>query len=159
LSAGFPPYNRRVHFTDYNTRLAAYAVLVNENDEILLTWFNGGAGESEQGWSLPGGGVNFDEGIEDAVVRETYEETGYVVEVGPLLAMSHFTAPFSRRRALPFRSQRLLFAATIVGGQLGTIEVGGTTDFARWIPLADFPLPEHSVGIVDLAVKCLERRN
>ena len=30
-----------MHFTEYDTRLAAYAVLVNEVDEILLTWFNG----------------------------------------------------------------------------------------------------------------------
>jgi 8-oxo-dGTP diphosphatase len=141
-----------VHFTEYDTRLAAYAVLVNDENEILLTWFNGGSGGWNARWSLPGGGVEFDEGIEDAVVREVHEETGYVVEVGSVLAFHHFTGPRSSRVSRPFRSQRVLFDARIVGGRLGTVEVGGTTDFARWVPLADFPLAEATATIVDLAV-------
>ncbi|MCK0112716.1 NUDIX domain-containing protein [Ornithinimicrobium sp. F0845] len=144
-----------MHFTEYDTRLAAYAVLVNDAGEILLTWFNGGADRANACWSVPGGGVEFDEGIEDAVVRETYEETGYDVQVGPLLATHHFTGPASRRASRPFRSQRLLFEATIVGGRLGTTEQDGTTDFARWVRLADFPLPEPTADVVDVAVERL----
>lgn len=147
-----------MHFTEYDTRLAAYAVLVSDADEILLTWFNGGSDGGRPGWSLPGGGVEYDESIEDAVVRETYEETGYVVEIGSVLAIDHVTAPPSERMARAYRSQRFLFDARIVGGRLGTVEVGGTTDFARWVSLADLPLGEHSAGIVDLAVQRLERR-
>ena len=58
-----------MHFTDYSIRLAAYAVVVNERDELLLTWFNGGPRGLEPGWSLPGGGVDFDERIQDAVTK------------------------------------------------------------------------------------------
>jgi len=97
--------------------------------------------------------VEFDEAIEDAVVREAYEETGYAVRVGPLLATHHFTGPASRRSSRAFRSQRLLFEATIVGGRLGTTEQDGTTDFARWVPLADFPLAERTADVVDLVVE------
>lgn len=148
-----------MHFSEYDTRLAAYAVLVNEAQEILLTWFNGGSDGGYPAWSLPGGGVEYDERIEDAVVRETYEETGYAVEVGPLVAIHHFTAPAGRRFARPYRSQRFLFDARIVGGQLGTVEVGGSTDFARWVPLGDFPLSQRTADVVDLAVRDLEHRD
>ncbi|WP_324652867.1 NUDIX hydrolase [Georgenia sp. H159] len=147
-----------MHFTDYDTRLAAYAVLVNESGEILLTWFNGGSDGGRPGWSLPGGGVEYDEGVEDAVVREVHEETGYVVEIGSILAMHHVTAPPGPRSRRAYRSQRFLFDARIVGGRLGTVEVDGTTDFARWVALADFPLREHTADIVELAVERLGRR-
>ncbi len=32
-------------------------------------------------WTLPGGGVHFHETLQDAVVREWYEETGFEIEV------------------------------------------------------------------------------
>lgn len=47
---------------------------------MLLTWFNGG-GRARPGWTMPGGGVEFDESIQDAVAREVFEETGYTVDV------------------------------------------------------------------------------
>lgn len=122
-----------MHFTEYDTRLAAYAVIVSEQGEILLTWFNGQGG-ARPGWSLPGGGVEFDETLTQAVEREVLEESGYRVEVGALLADHHFTVK-DHPRGRPLRSQRFLYAATIVGGELGTLEVGGSTDFARWVPL------------------------
>ncbi|MCA0253464.1 MAG: NUDIX domain-containing protein [Actinobacteria bacterium] len=146
-----------MHFTEYDTRLAAYAVIVNEADEILLTWYNG-EGMLAPKWTLPGGGVEFDEAVADAVVREVYEESGYHVEVGPLLAAPHFTLMNSDELARPFRSQRFLYAAAIVGGQLGTTEVGGTTDLARWVPLgAVRDLAEERADIVDLAVSLAHR--
>lgn len=147
-----------MHFTEYDTRLAAYTVIINEANEILLTWYNG----ERQGtpkWTMPGGGVEFDESLVDAVVREVYEETGYHVEVGHFLAESHFTLERSNLSPRPFRAQRFLYAATIVGGELGTTEVGGTTDLARWIPLADVPfLDAERADIVDLATKLVGKK-
>ncbi|WP_238695252.1 TIGR03086 family metal-binding protein [Ornithinimicrobium flavum] len=146
-----------MHFTGYSTRLAAYAVLVDDREQILLTWFNGGSRRAGAGWSLPGGGVDFDEGIRAGLVREVHEETGYAVRVGELLAEHHFTGPAHERDGRPFRSQRLVFAAEIVGGELGTTEVGGTTDFARWVPLADLAA-EPLVDIVRLGVRAWQGR-
>jgi mutator protein MutT len=36
-------------------------------------------------WSLPGGGVELGETLEDSVVREMLEETGLEIEVGPVI--------------------------------------------------------------------------
>lgn len=140
-----------MHFTEYDTRLAAYALITNDADEILLSWFNGSVSGSEPTWTMPGGGVEFDETIHDAVVREVHEETGYHVEVGQLLAEHHFTLERSVLSERPFRSQRFILAATIVGGKLGTTEVDGTTDYAQWVPIADLPELPHA-GIIDVAL-------
>lgn len=141
-----------MRFTEYDVRLAAYALIVDDADRVLLTWYNGQGGLAPK-WTMTGGGVEFGESLTDAVVREVYEETGFDVEVGELLAESHVTRARSTASPRPFRSQRFLYAATIVGGELGTTEVGGTTDPARWVPLADVAnLDAERADIVDLAV-------
>jgi len=139
-----------MHFTEYDTRLAAYAALVDDRDRLLVAWFNG----SGPCWSMPGGGVEFDESIEDAVVREVYEETGYHVTLGPLLFTHHVVADSDERTGRPFKSQRLVFRAEVVSGTLGTVEVGGTTDRAEWIALADLER-EPCAEIVRLTVAAL----
>ncbi len=142
-----------MHFTDYDTRLAAYALLAAKDRSILLTWFNGSRW-SEPCWILPGGGVDFDESIADAVVREVFEETGYRADVGPVLAEHHFTVPRTDSRR-PIRSQRFILGARIVGGELGTTEVDGSTDFAQWIAIGAVSDLEPRADIVDVAISIL----
>jgi hypothetical protein len=48
--------------------------------------------------------------------------------------------------------------ARIAGGKLGTTEVGGTTDFAEWVPIAHVPTLAPRAGIVDVALEALARR-
>jgi 8-oxo-dGTP diphosphatase len=144
-----------MEFTDYHTRLAAYVLLVDEQDRALLAWWNG-EGHSDPEWSLPGGGIEFDESILDGVVREVFEETGYHVEPGALLAEHHFTA---RGRTFDgwFRAQRFVFDATITGGELGTTEVDGSTDHAAWVPLAELE-GQPRADIVDVALAARRER-
>lgn len=141
-----------MEFTDYHTRLAAYVLLVDEVDgqeQVLLAWWNG-EGHSDPSWSLPGGGIDFEESVIDGMVREVYEETGYHVAPGPLLVEDFFTGT-GRTFDGPFRSQRFVFEATITGGELGTTEVDGSTDHAAWVPLAELD-GRSRVGIVDVAL-------
>lgn len=142
-----------MHFTEYDTRLAAYGLLTSKDGLILLTWFNGGTG-GEPGWTMPGGGVEFGESIAAAVSREVLEETGYQVVAGRVLAEHHFTVARTHTHR-PFRSQRFILEATITGGKLGTVETDGTTDFARWVPIAKVPSLAQRKDIVDIAMGLL----
>jgi 8-oxo-dGTP diphosphatase len=147
-----------VHYTDFDTRVAAYAVIVDDQDRILLTWFNG-EGRATPGWSLPGGGVDYGETVVDGLVREVHEEAGYDVEVGDPLTVSTYHGEVSALSGRPFRAVRILYAATIVGGELGTTEVGGSTDFAEWVPIDAVAEQPSRASIVDLAVSEHRRRS
>ena len=127
-----------LHTTEYDSRLAAYAVVVDEHDRVLLALWNE---FSEPLWTLPGGGVELNETVEAGVVRELLEETGYDVEPGRVLGVDTVVVSPDERtvdRDRWFRGIRVVYEATIVGGSLRH-EVDGTTDEARWIPLADVP--------------------
>ena len=125
-------------FIDYDTRLGAYAVIERDGHVLLALWNE----PSVPTWTLPGGGVELHETVEEAVVREVREETGYDVELGALLGVDTFVmTPAQRFEPVgdrPQRNVRVFFAATVTGGAL-TPEADGTTDEARWVPLADVP--------------------
>ena len=140
-------------FTEYDTRLASYAVIVDDDERILLALFNQGPVPQ---WTLPGGGVELHETVEEATVRELREETGYDVELGPLLGVDSWVIPPAdriHRTQRPMKSVRVMFQARVVGGEL-THELDGTTDEARWIPVRDVPDLPH-VRIVATALSLL----
>jgi len=142
---------RPLHHTEYDSRLAAYAVVVDDQDRLLLALWNELA---EPLWTLPGGGVELDETVEDAAVREVREETGYDVELGRILGVDTIVvAPEERTvdRDRWFRGIRVVYEAEVVGGRLRD-EVDGTTDEARWIPLADVPNLAR-VELVDVGLR------
>lgn len=139
-----------MHFTEYDTRVAVYVLLTDEQQRILLTWFRGDE-FNPPCWSLPGGAIEFNESLRDAAIRETYEETGYHVSVQQMLVDSFQTAP-AAAESRPFRSQRFLYAGTIIGGAVGTTETHGSTEFARWVPIAELPVLESRGEIVDMAI-------
>lgn len=59
-------YNATIEFNDKKTRLRA-SMLVIKDDEILL-------GKEDGYLSIPGGGLEPDESVVDAGIRETQEE-------------------------------------------------------------------------------------
>jgi 8-oxo-dGTP pyrophosphatase MutT (NUDIX family) len=75
------PYRRR----------SARVLLLDGADRLLLFRFHFNRGEPDSGrrWLTPGGGVDEQESLPQAAVRELREETGLVVgpeELGPLVA-------------------------------------------------------------------------
>jgi ADP-ribose pyrophosphatase YjhB (NUDIX family) len=67
----------------------ASAVIINQDKHILLEKLTY---QDIYPWGLPGGNLNYGEEPEDAVVRETREETGLEVEVKRLLLAKNANA-------------------------------------------------------------------
>lgn len=138
-------------FRDYDTRLAAYVVLRDERDMVLLALRNEGPTPL---WTLPGGGVELHETVEEAAVREVREETGYDVALGRVLGVDTHVVPVEERvsepRHRPLKAVRIVFDGRIAGGTL-THEVDGTTDEARWFPRTEVAVLPR-VPLVDTAM-------
>lgn len=61
---------------------AALALVVNQNGKYLITLRNDQKNkQTHNKWEIPGGGIEFGETPEDAVIRETKEEVGLDVTI------------------------------------------------------------------------------
>lgn len=138
-----------LHFTDYSTRLAGYALIVQDG-QVLLSWYNAMGGNGTPCWSLPGGGIDYEEDLPTGVAREVYEESGYLVDVGRPLTTSTVTGEGPDGR--PWKAVRVIFEATVTGGSLGTVEVGGSTDRAAWLPIDQVANEPAVADLVHLAL-------
>ena len=142
------------------TRVAAYAVCVDDRRRILLCRVAPGATRDRDGWwMLPGGGVDHGEHPRDAVLRELVEETGLAGEVVDLLEVdswSRLLPAWEAAAAAHVHSIGILYRVRITGGDLRP-EVGGTTDEARWFSFAD-ARRAPIVDAVTLAIRCIESR-
>ena len=117
-------------------RVAAYAVILREG-RILLSRLAPYLSATER-WTLPGGGIDFGEHPDDALVREVHEETGLSATVGrPLLVDSE------RKHATisdtDMHSVRLVYDATVAADapEPHVVEVDGSTVDAAWHAVDD----------------------
>ena len=89
-------------------RIAAGALVV-ENDRLLVVRHRI-VGRYDF-WVPPGGGVLGAEELTTAAIRETFEETGLVVEVGALAYVDEIASP-------EFRQCKFWYLAHVTGGSL-----------------------------------------
>ena len=130
-------------------RIAAYGVIIREGEILLSHWNEYG----RSGWTLPGGGIEGAEHPAVAAKREIFEETGYEASVDRLLGIDTMVVPAAKRHtgAAPLYAMRVVYRASVVGGQLRN-EVGGSSDEAKWFPLAEVPQLKR-VSLLDIALR------
>lgn len=119
----------------FDTRLAAY-VLVEHDDKVLLTLWDMRHRDPRfiPRWSLPGGGVELGEAIQDGAMREVLEETGYIVDELNLLDVTTGVIPASKRYSgggHPMQTVAVTYTAKLKGGELRA-ELNGSTSQAAW---------------------------
>jgi len=120
-------------------RFAAYAV-VESGRGLLATEYSDLTAVSGR-WGMPGGGLDDGEEPTDAVIREVHEETGQAVEVGDLVLVqsSHWVGRSPRGGVEDFHAVRLVYRATCPEPTDPVVhDRGGTTESARWVPLASW---------------------
>ena len=91
-------------------------------------------------WSIPGGRIEPGETDAEALVREMSEETGLVVEVGPLIG--RVRRPGLDGAVIDIRD----YAATVTGG---TLRPGDDAADARWVNMADMGSLEITEGLIE----------
>lgn len=132
-------------------RVAAYAVVTDEDDRVLLArWTEG----RRMAWTMPGGGLEDGEDPENAVRRELLEETGFRIETTELLGIHSRVIPGSRRihkAEVPLHTLRIVYRARIIGGSL-RFEKNGSTDMAGWFSTSEIERLQR-VRLVDIALR------
>ncbi|WP_231930312.1 NUDIX hydrolase [Friedmanniella luteola] len=121
-------------------RVAAYAVVLSDRG-LLATEYSDRTAVPGR-WGMPGGGIDADEQPADAVLREVGEETDQSVVLDDLVSVqtSHWVGRSPRGTLEDFQAVRLVYRATCPEPrEPRVLDVGGTTESARWVPLATWP--------------------
>lgn len=132
-----------------HTRMGAYALCVDAGRVLLTQIWEGDVDAGK--WSLPGGGIDFGEGVVAGLHRELQEETGLVGEVhGVLDVVDHVYPPW--RGWGPLHAIAVVYAVA-ARGEPHVVEVDGSTVAVRWVPLAEAAtLPLTALAVHGLAL-------
>lgn len=103
-------------------------------------------------WSLPGGGVELGETLEDSIVREMLEETGLDIEVGPVVEVFD---RITRDDAGEVQYHFVLvdYLCWPVGGEL---RASSDVADARFVDPADLPQYKLTAKASDVIARALE---
>lgn len=116
----------------------AYCLISNDRNQILMV-YNGDV----DSWSMPGGLVEEGETIEQAAIREVYEETGLEVEINNMLAINECQSINKNEHAIFFT-----VGASIKGGSIEILNPNEIT-VVKWMDIeeADLLMLYHKDGI------------
>jgi 8-oxo-dGTP pyrophosphatase MutT (NUDIX family) len=103
------------------------AALVVTDEGVLLVRHR--AGDSVY-HLLPGGGVDYRETLEDALVREVREETGFVITVDDPIFLSDTIDPRGSRHVV-----NIVFRARIIGGAPTTAPCDARVEATEVVPV------------------------
>ncbi|HET6950277.1 MAG TPA: NUDIX domain-containing protein [Acidimicrobiales bacterium] len=115
---------------DAPRHLAAYALCWDPEDRLLLVRMS--AGPDRGRWTLPGGGVEWGEHPDRALVRELHEEAGLVgVAPGRVVAVYSHTYPRGGARPVGLHHVGLVYEVRSEDVALRS-EQDGSTDRCAW---------------------------
>ncbi len=117
---------RRIAREYPDTPLVGVGAIIIDADRVVL--IRRGVPPSMGEWSIPGGLVRVGEGLLDAVAREALEETGLVVNPGPLVELVERVFPDEHSRV----KYHYVVADYLCSIAEGTLQAGSDADDAKW---------------------------
>lgn len=109
---------------------AVKAFIVNEKEEVLVLKRNSNLPHSPGAYDIPGGRLDNGEALFLGLKREVREETGLEVEIGPVLAVNHFTRDDLQRITM------LIFLCSIEGRGKVSLREKEAVSF-EWLSVKD----------------------
>jgi mutator protein MutT len=103
-------------------------------------------------WSIPGGAVEAGETLEACVVREMNEETGFVVEVGPVVEVLDRITRDDEGRVL-YHFVLIDYLCRPVGGELRAGSDVAEAVLAEPAELAQYELTEKALAVIERALE------
>jgi mutator protein MutT len=103
-------------------------------------------------WSIPGGAVETGETLESCLIREMAEETGFVVEVGPVVEVLDRITHDDDGRVL-YHFVLIDYLCWPVGGELRAGSDVAEAVLAEPSELAQYQLTEKALAVIERALE------
>lgn len=130
--------------------MVAVGVLVVDGDRVLLV--QRGRPPQVGRWTVPGGGVEVGETLEEAALRELAEETGLGCTLGPVVEVLDRVVRDEAGR-VEYHYVILDFVGT---APTGTLRAASDCADARWVPIAELDAWETTDGLLPVVRRAHE---
>ena len=121
--------------------VVAVGVLLLDGDRVLLV--QRGRPPQVGRWTVPGGGVEVGETLEEAALRELGEETGLGCTLGPLVEVLDRVVRDGDGRV----EYHYVILDFVGSAPTGTLQAGSDCADARWVPIAELDQWQTTDGL------------